>query len=346
MVFKPATKAQSKLRLALMGPSGSGKTYSALELATNLGSKVALIDSERGSASKYADLFKFDVNDLDNHAPQTYVKTIKEAEAAGYDVLVIDSLSHAWNGKDGALDQVDKAAKKSQSGNSFTAWREVTPHHNALVDAILQTKCHVIVTMRTKMEYILEENDKGRKVPKKVGMAPIQRDGVEYEFDVVADMNLEHDLIVTKTRCHLIDGLVVNKPGKELATTLRNWLESGVAPAPKPAASASASAATSPPATSASKPSAEAAPAASTAESSKETAEKPAGTTEDGKDDEPVGRDQMNQLLKVGTVNNWTRDDINGFLAKEAVDGKVTWKAWTAALKSVSEPKPEVANAG
>src|SRR5579883_3228848 len=154
MLFKPATKTKSKLRLALMGPSGSGKTYTALTVAKHLGNKVAVIDSERGSASKCADVlqFDFDTCDLENHSPEVYIKCIKEAENAGYDVIVIDSLSHAWTGKDGALELVDKAAKRSQSGNSYTAWREVTPLHNSLIDAMLQSKCHIVATMRTKQE--------------------------------------------------------------------------------------------------------------------------------------------------------------------------------------------------
>lgn len=225
MAFKKATKEQSKLRLAIMGPSGSGKTYTSLEIAKELGNKVAVIDSERGSASKYADRFKFDTCDLDTAAPQMYVNLIKEAERAGFDVIVIDSLSHAWSGKGGALEQVDNAAKRSGNGNSFTAWREVTPHHNALIDAILTSRCHVIATMRTKQEYILEENDRGKKMPKKVGMAPVQREGIEYEFDVIADMNIEHDFVVSKTRCEELDGFVTRKPGAGVGQILKGWLE-------------------------------------------------------------------------------------------------------------------------
>lgn len=276
MSFKPATKEKSKLRLALMGPSGSGKTFTALTFAGALGKKIAVIDSERGSASKYADLFKFDVCDLDNHAPATYVSIIKEAEKLGYDVLIIDSLSHAWAGKDGALEQVDKVNKRSQSGNSFAAWREVTPMHNNLVDAILQSKCHVIATMRTKQEYVLEENEKGRKVPRKVGMAPVQREGVEYEFDVIADMNIEHDFIIAKTRCHLLDGLVTRKPGVEVAETMRTWLEGGVAPDPKSASTASGQTVASGQQTSSSEKSIQTSqsPATSASNSSTGTAEK------------------------------------------------------------------------
>ena len=228
--FEKATKKQSRLRLALIGPSGSGKTYSALNLAQYIGSKIAVIDTERGSASKYADLFNFDVLELDSFSPLTYVEAIQSAELAGYDVVVIDSLSHAWMGKDGALEQVDKSAKRSQSGNSFAAWRDVTPVHNALVDAMLQSGCHVIATMRAKSEYVLETNEKGKVQPRKVGLAPVQRDGLEYEFDVIADMDIDNNMIVSKTRCPQLVGAVIHKPGKDVAETLNAWLTDGSTP--------------------------------------------------------------------------------------------------------------------
>lgn len=230
MAFKVATKDKSRLRLALDGPSGSGKTFTALALATTIAGpkgKVAVIDSERGSASKYADRFRFLVADLESHHPETYIAAIKDAADMGIDVLIIDSLSHAWMGKDGALEQVDKAAARSQSGNSFMAWREVTPLHNKLVDAILLAPMHIIVTMRSKTEYVLEDVEKGGKtikVPRKIGMAPVQRDGLEYEFDVVGDMDVAHRLVVSKTRCSALSGAVIEKPSAELAQTLMDWL--------------------------------------------------------------------------------------------------------------------------
>lgn len=231
--FTKATKAQAKLRLALIGPSGSGKTYSALKIAEVLGDRVAVVDTERGSASKYADLFTFDTLELDSFNPETYVEAIKSASDAGYDVLVIDSLSHAWMGKEGALEQVDKAATRSLSKNNFTAWREVTPMHNHMVDAIIQAPLHIIATMRAKTEYIMEPDSKGKMVPRKIGLAPIQRDGLEYEFDVVADMDLDNNLIVSKTRCPEVAGAVIKKPGKDFALTLKGWLSDGTAPKPK-----------------------------------------------------------------------------------------------------------------
>jgi hypothetical protein len=234
MQFQKATKQQARARVGLIGPSGSGKTYTALAIAQGLGTKVALIDTERGSASKYADEFEFAVLELDQFDPREYVKAINAAAVAGFDVLIIDSLSHAWSGAGGALELVDKAAKKTQSGNSFGAWREVTPLHNQMVDAILRAPLHVIATMRAKTDYVQEKDERtGRTQIRKVGLAPVQRDGLEYEFDVVADIDIEHNLIVTKTRCRALDGAVIAKPGADVAATLKAWLTTG-APIPQP----------------------------------------------------------------------------------------------------------------
>lgn len=232
MLFKRANKSSARLRLALIGPAGSGKTYSALSIACGLaaGQPVAVIDTERGSASKYADLFQFDVLELESFHPQQYIDAIAAAGEAGYGVLVIDSLSHAWMGKDGALELVDKAAKRTNTGNSFGAWREVTPLHNALVDALIGSRVHVIVTLRAKTEYVQEKDERGRTQIRKVGLAPVQRDGLEYEFDVVGDMTQDNDLIVTKTRCPQLAGALIHHPGADLAESLRTWLTADPAP--------------------------------------------------------------------------------------------------------------------
>lgn len=245
--FRKATKTNAKARVALVGPSGSGKTYTALLLARGLvgeGGTIAVIDTERASASKYADdVTAFDALDLDHHSLGEYVDAIKDAAREGYDCLVIDSLSHAWNGRGGALEMVDNAAKRSRD-NSYVAWRDVTPQHNALVDAILTYPGHVVVTMRAKTEYVLETGKNGKQAPRKVGMAPIQRDGMEYEFDVVGDMDLDHNLLISKSRCSALADAVISKPGAKVAETLRAWLSDGVdaqkpaaalAPAPAPA---------------------------------------------------------------------------------------------------------------
>ncbi len=228
--FQKATRRKAKARVALVGPSGSGKTFTALRLARGLvgpEGRIAVIDTERSSASKYAgDVEEFDCLDLDHHSPREYVEAIGDAAREGYDVLVIDSLSHAWNGRGGALEQVDQAAKRSQ-GNSYVAWRDVTPQHNALVDAILAYPGHVIVTMRAKTEYVIEAGKNGKQAPRKVGLAPIQRDGMEYEFDVCADIDLEHNFIVTKSRCPVLTDAVIPNAGYDVASVLRAWLDQG-----------------------------------------------------------------------------------------------------------------------
>jgi cytidylate kinase len=238
MQFQKATKKKAKLRMALVGPSGSGKTYTALSVATNLGKRVAVVDTERGSASKYADLFEFDALDLETFAPQQYIDAINAAAKAGYDVLVIDSLSHAWIGTGGALEMVDNIAKRSQSRNSFNAWREVTPQHNAMVDAIIRAPLHVIVTMRAKTEYVMEKDERtGKTVPRKVGIQPVQRDGMDYEFDVVADVDEDHNFIVSKTRCSTLADKVFKRAGTDVAGHLTAWLTDGSeAPASAPLA--------------------------------------------------------------------------------------------------------------
>lgn len=225
MQFKKAERKGVWSRAAIDGPTGSGKTYSALAIASGLAGdkRIALIDTERESSRLYADVFDFDRLDLENHSPDTYIEALKAAGEAGYGVVIVDSLSHAWMGRDGALEQVDKAASRSQSNNKFTAWRDVTPMHNRLVDALRSVPAHLIVTMRSKMEYILEEDERGRKVPKKIGMAPIQREGVEYEFDIVGDMNLDNEMVITKTRASFLNKAIIKKPGKELGLKILEW---------------------------------------------------------------------------------------------------------------------------
>lgn len=228
--FKKATKTRSRLRMAIDGPSGSGKTFTSIKIATYLAQllcknkQVAVGDSERGSAAKYSDIFDFYHAEFINHSPGDYVECIKAAEKAGFEILVLDSLSHAWMGKDGALAQVDKVAARAQTKNNFTAWREVTPMHNAMIDAILQSPMHIIVTMRTKTEFVQEKDDKGKTVVRKIGMAPVQRDGMEYEFDVVGDMDLDNTMVIGKTRCHRLAREVFKLPGEEVARILADWL--------------------------------------------------------------------------------------------------------------------------
>ena len=230
-MFKKAIRKQAFLRLALMGTAGSGKTYTALLLAKHLGCrKIAVIDSERGSAKLYSDLVDFDVCELESFAAERYIDAIVFAERAGYDCIIIDSLSHAWAGKDGILEYKDKRTDVSRSKDSFGAgWRDATPLHNKLVDSILAFKGHVIATLRTKTEYVLEAGANGKMTPRRVGMAPVQRDGVEYEFTVVGDFIEAEKLEITKTRCSALAGQLLTRPGREMAETLVAWLNSGEA---------------------------------------------------------------------------------------------------------------------
>lgn len=224
MAFQKAERRKAKLRLALCGPSGSGKTYSALKIALGMGGKIALIDTENGSGSLYSHLCDYDTLELSPpFSTEKYIAGIKEAEAAGYDVLIIDSLSHAWAGQGGLLEEVDKRNK----GNSFAAWRDVTPMHNRLIDTIIQSNMHIIVTMRSKTAYEMEKDEKGKVVPVKKGMAPIQRDGLEYEFTVVLDMdNKKHVAESGKDRTGLFDGKVF-VPDEITGQELMQWLDSG-----------------------------------------------------------------------------------------------------------------------
>lgn len=228
-LFKKAERKQAKLRLGLVGPAGSGKTFSALQIAGGLGGKVAVIDTERGSASLYSDLLDFDVAEMDPpYTIKKYIDYIQEAEKAGYNVIILDSITHAWAGEGGLLEQVDNAAKANR-GNSYVAWRNVTPQHNRFIDTMLNCQAHLIATMRSKTEYVLEENDKGKQVPKKVGMAPIQREGMDYEFTVVFDLSQDHIATASKDRTSLFDGQAFT-PSKDTGRQLKEWLESGEPP--------------------------------------------------------------------------------------------------------------------
>lgn len=220
--FKKATKENARLRMALTGVSGSGKTYTGLEIATGLGDKIAVIDTERGSASKYADLFDFDVLELDRFSPENYKDAVQAAEDAGYNVIIIDSFSHAWMGTGGILEIHDK--ETSNTKDSFRAWGKVTPQHNKILDRILSSRCHIIATMRSKSEYSVDKNAQGKTQIQKIGMAPVQKDGVEYEFDVVASLNLENILTIEKTRCIALSGKTFDKDGKGVAEILKAWL--------------------------------------------------------------------------------------------------------------------------
>ena len=226
-MFRKAERRKAKLRLAITGPAGSGKTYGALQIAQGLGGRIAMIDTENGSGDLYADICNYDVQTLTApYSIQKYLAAIHEAEEEGYDVLIIDSLSHAWVGEGGLLDMHNQLTNSMKSGNSYAAWNKITPWHNRLIETMLASKCHIIATMRSKTDYAQLQNEKGRTEIRKVGLAPVQRDGMDYEFTIVFDLSMEHSVTVSKDRTSLFDRQVFTIT-QETGKTLRKWLDSG-----------------------------------------------------------------------------------------------------------------------
>ena len=224
--FKKATKKESKLRLAIFGPSGSGKTYSSLRIATGLGGKIAYIDTERGSASKYSDRFNFDVVEMKPATIENYVNMINAAKAENYNVLIIDSLSHGWTE---LLNEVEQIAKAKYRGNTWSAWSEGTPKQRQLVDAILDFPGHVIASMRTKTEWTTEKDERtGKNRPVRIGLTPEQGKGIEYEFDMLLEINVEHFAVVLKDRTGKYQDSHIDKPGEDFGKELSDWLQDGV----------------------------------------------------------------------------------------------------------------------
>jgi len=227
-LFRKATREKVFLKLAVTGPSGSGKTYSSLRLARGLvgpTGKIALIDTENRSASLYADRFDFDTLDIappfDN---EKFIEGVNAAVEAGYGAIVIDSASHFW---EGILDYKDKLDQRG--GNSYTNWKIAGDKFGGIVKAVLQSPAHVICCMRSKMDYVQEKDDRGKTQIKKVGLAPIMRDGIEYEFTTVFDVALNHQAAVSKDR----SGLFVDKIfqiTEETGAQLEAWRLSGGEP--------------------------------------------------------------------------------------------------------------------
>jgi hypothetical protein len=234
--FKRATKAQAKLRAAVFGPSGAGKTFTSLRIATGLGGRIAVIDTEgafhkhqdgtieeMSSAAKYADRFEFDVLNLEDKSIEGYVEAIRLAGEEGYSVLVIDSLSHAWQT---LLEEVEKLAKAKYRGNTWSAWSEGTPLQRKLVQAILAFPGHILATMRSKTEWTTVDNN-GKKSPQRVGLAPEQGKGVEYEFDLLVEISTEHIANVIKDRTGKFQDKLIEKPGEDFGKQLAAWLADG-----------------------------------------------------------------------------------------------------------------------
>jgi energy-coupling factor transporter ATP-binding protein EcfA2 len=235
IVIRKAERHQARLRLGLCGPSGSGKTYSALRLAKGLvagtDGKIGLIDTERKSASLYAHLADFDVIELaPPYSPERYREAIHamERHVGPNGVVIIDQISHAWAGEGGLLEYVDTL--KAQARNAMSPWQKATPEQNRLVDTMLRSPCHIIATMRAKSEWVLEEqivDGRKKNVPRKIGMAPVQRDGIEYEFTTMLDLeNGSNTATASKDRSSLFAG-VTTKLDEEWGEKLHAWLNAG-----------------------------------------------------------------------------------------------------------------------
>lgn len=229
-LFTRATKAEAKARVALTGPSGSGKTYTALLWAEQLanGGDIAVIDTERSSAKLYADRFNFyTLSMTPPFHPLRLVEALQDAEEAGFAVVVIDSLSHFWAGSGGVLEIVDEA-KSRFKGNTHAAWQVGTPLQQKMVDAILAYNGHTLATMRAKTEWAMEQDERGRTTPTKIGLSPQQRDMIEYEFTLMLDIDVEHRASVSKTRCELLaDRTFAASETVEAARLFQSWLGSG-----------------------------------------------------------------------------------------------------------------------
>lgn len=238
MAFQKVQRKSAKMRVALAGPSGAGKTLSALYLAygvTKDWGKIALIDTEHGRGQFYGNRSDLEVGEYlyqeltPPFTAERYIAIAKEAQqAVGTDgVVIIDSFSHAWEGEGGVLDF--KESIEQQAGkNSFTAWNDAGKKQNMLINSLLSLDCHVIVTMRTKMAYTMEQNERGKTIPVKIGLAPVQRENTEYEFDLVLNIARNHIAIVSKDTTFLDNWNGVITP--ELGASLSDWLANGVEP--------------------------------------------------------------------------------------------------------------------
>lgn len=222
-MFKKAQRKKSKLRLGISGTSGSGKTWSSLLIASGMGGKIALIDTENGRAELYGDDFNYDCIQITSpYTVERYVEAIKTAEKEKYDILIIDSLSHAWAGEGGILSLVERSG-----GNSFTnGWKAATPKQNMLIETIIQSPLHIITTFRSKSEWGLQENEKGKLVPKKIGLAPIQRADIEYEYTIFMNIDQDNVANITKDNTKLYNQQYI-KPTREFGENLIKWLNEG-----------------------------------------------------------------------------------------------------------------------
>ena len=231
MKLHVAERKQAKIKMALQGPSGSGKTMGALLIAYGLcqnWSKIAVIDTENYSASLYAHLGKYSVlNIVAPFTPEKYMEAIKLCIQAGVEVIIIDSISHEWEGSGGILD-----VHGNMAGNSFTNWAKVTPRHNAFVQAILQSPVHIIATIRSKQDYVLSERN-GKQVPEKVGLKGVTREGMDYECTLVLDVDIKHNVIASKDRTGLFMDAPEFKITPSTGEQILSWCQQGTPKSPE-----------------------------------------------------------------------------------------------------------------
>lgn len=232
MQLRKATRQKAKMRLGLAGPSGSGKTYTALLLASGITSwnKIAIIDSENGSGDLYSDLGEYNIIPITApYTPEKYIEALILCEQSRMEVIIIDSISHEWSGKGGCLEIHEEIVRGMKNPNSYTAWAQVTPRHQKFIDAILQSKCHVITTVRSKTDYVLTEKN-GKQVPEKVGMAAVTRDGFEYELTVSFDLTQDHKAFTSKDRTNLFSSKPPFIPDSETGRAIIKWCDGGADP--------------------------------------------------------------------------------------------------------------------
>jgi hypothetical protein len=224
MQLRKATRKKAKIRLGLSAVSGGGKTYSAILIAKGLVgdlSKVAIIDTENGSADLYAHLGDFNVLPLTApFAPERYIEAIRSCEKAGMDVIIIDSITHEWDGKGGCLDIVESL------GGKYQDWAKVTPRHQDFINAILHSPCHVITTVRRKQDYEMIKDGNKMKV-EKAGLKEITREGFEYELTANLEIDQRHNATASKDRTNLFMGKPAFVPSEKTGEMIAQWCEQG-----------------------------------------------------------------------------------------------------------------------
>lgn len=226
--LRKATRTKAKIKLGLSAVSGGGKTMSAILIAKGLCggdlSKVALIDTENGSGDLYAHLGEYNVLPLEApYTPERYIEAIIACENAGVDVIIIDSITHEWDGKGGILE-----ISNSMAGNSYTNWAKLTPRHQSFIDKILQSKCHIITTVRRKQDYEMTTNSAGKLVPQKVGLKEVTREGFEYELTLNLELDTKHNATASKDRTGLFMGNPEFIPSEQTGKLILDWCESGI----------------------------------------------------------------------------------------------------------------------